>query len=387
MILSTDTQPEFGYPKPRNIRLYLKMNGWQSPDPPENGPSIWQLPTPRGTFEVIAPSSENVTDFPERVTELARTVSVAENRSPDEVLRDLATLGFDIQYIRHEYASPRGTAPLRDAAEAYSAVYSMIAAVAASLEEPRPVLPYRKPAQATNFVKRVLAGPTHSGSYVISVWTPVPPRLTPEEDAVLFEMEDEPYERRATAHLHTALSATRAAVRDVRLGEAGVGSFIERVRQGVSANLCESLVALAGEDETPFNVKFSWATDRPMPVEEPTTVQFDADNVPILSEAARTIRANLPEEDVRIRGNVIRLHRESQLRGGEVTVAGIISGDPTEKMRRVTLSLDRDDYQAAVNAHHDYADVEVVGSLTQRGNRTHLTQAREFFVQPEPGLE
>ena len=29
MTISTELQPEFGYPKPRNIRLYLRMNGWQ----------------------------------------------------------------------------------------------------------------------------------------------------------------------------------------------------------------------------------------------------------------------------------------------------------------------------------------------------------------------
>ena len=317
------------------------------------------------------------------MAELARTVSVVEDRPPDEILRDLATLGFDIQYIHHEYASPRGTAPLRDTAEAYAAIHSMITAVATSLDEPRPVLPYRKPTQATNLAKRVLAGPTGSGSYVISVWTPIPPRLTPEEDSVLFEMADEPYERRATAYLHTALRAARTAVREVRDGEARVETFIERASAGVSANLCESLVALAGENETAFDVRFSWATDRPMPVEEPM-VHFSADSLPVLSEAARVIRAQLPEEDVRVRGNVIRLHRESQIRGGEVTIAGTILGDPTEKLRRVTLSLDQSDYQAAINAHHDYTDVEVVGSLIQRGNRTYLTQPRGFLVHPEP---
>ena len=150
------------------------------------------------------------------MAELARTVSVVEDRPPDEILRELATLGFDIQYIHHEYASPRGTAPLRDTAEAYAAIHSMITAVATSLDEPRPVLPYRKPTQATNLAKEGAGGADRLRQLRDLGLDTHSPRLTPEEDSVLFEMADEPYERRATAYLHTALRAARTAVREVR---------------------------------------------------------------------------------------------------------------------------------------------------------------------------
>jgi len=128
-------------------------------------------------------------------------------------------------------------------------------------------------------MRRVLAGPVAEGSFVISIWVPVPPRLRPDEDGVLFEPEefdpDEPYARSTTRFLNRALSATRAAALDTLGGEVGLDPFTRRESEGVSANLCESLVNLSGADEMTLNVHFSWALERPVhlrvsqPVEKP----------------------------------------------------------------------------------------------------------------------
>jgi hypothetical protein len=369
--------------QPRNVRLYLGTHGWVRAAENQASPDIWELITSEGIFEVIAPSSQSARDFPQTMQELLRTISVIEDRSPTEVARDLSTLSFDVQYIHCEYEGPSGTAPLRDAVDIYKAAYGMFAAAAVTLEDPHLVLPQRRPPETSALLRKVLAGPTTTGSYVVSLWTPIPPRLTPEEDSVLFEMEeDDPYERTATQHLHQALSATRAAAHQVLSSDDGLESFIERESEGVSANLCEFLVTLSGENDTPFDVRFAWALDRPV-VGTKEVVPFAGESLPILKEAARELRARLPEEDVRLRGNVIRLHREGNLGSGEVTVAGSIVGDPDGKLRRVTISLAESDYEEAIAAHRSYEDVEMLGSLVQRGNRTSLLQAREFIRHAE----
>ena len=189
-------------PEPRNIRIYLSTHGWQR-EPDE--PTVWTLPTRQGAFEVIAPLTLRNRDFSARVAELLRTVSVAEGRAPDEVLNDLFTLRYDIQYIHGQYDGPPGTAPLRDAADLYNSAKNMMAAVSASLEEPRSVLPSpsRMSSRSNQVMRKVLAGPTGEGSYIVSVWTPIPPRLTPEEDFVLFDLDNEPPERKTTTLLYT----------------------------------------------------------------------------------------------------------------------------------------------------------------------------------------
>src|ERR1039457_4477657 len=287
---------------PRNVRLYLRTHGWERANATQDGPDVWKLVSRDGVFEVIAPSSQGTRDFSHTIEELLRTVSIAEDRSPVQVVRDLSTLRFDIQYIHCDYDGPSGTAPLGDAADVYRAAYRMFAASSATLEDPRLVLPQRRPARTVALMRRVLAGPTASGSYVVSLWTPVPPRLTPEEDWTLFEVEDEPYERAATERLHQALGATNAAARQILTSDDGLDAFIGREQEGVSANLCEALVALSGENETPFDVRFSWALDRPVATRS-QVVPFSGESLPVLREAARELRARMPEVDVRFRGN------------------------------------------------------------------------------------
>src|SRR6266536_826215 len=52
------------------------------------------------------------------------------------------------------------------------------------------------------------------------------------------------------------------------------------------------------------------------------------------------------------------------------------------KRHKVSVSLGEVDYARAITAHQEFLDVEVVGSLIQRGTRTYLSDARGFSVRP-----
>lgn len=365
-------------PDPRNVRIYLRTHGWQ-----RDGRNVWALLGSEGTFEVISPSSRESRDFSERMSELLRTLSVVEDRPAEDILNDFFTLGYDIQYVHNEYTSPPGTAPLRDAVGVYAAVQSMMSAISASLAEPAPVLGRRRTTESAQMIQSVLAGPTTAGSYVVSVWTPIPPRMTPDEDPVLFEVEDEPFARRTTSLLHTALQSAESATRMVMAGELGRSTFIDRAAEGVSANLCEALVAMSGDSRTPYDVTFSWALDRPRLASD-EAIHFDSYSFDVLSDAARWMRSQLPEENVAIRGNVVRLHREGTRVGpGEVTIAGTIRDDRSERLRKIWVSLTEADYSLALRAHEDFAEVELFGSLLQRGSRTYLNLLGPFVILPE----
>lgn len=374
-------------PQPRDVRVYLRMRGWNRVSSDFYAkPDIWMLPIGESEYEVIAPSSHRAPDYPRRIRELLRTVSVAEGRSELEVFHDLLTLVFDIQEIHSEHGDlPPGTAPLRDATAAFFAAQSMLASALSSFEEPHLVLPARRPPRASDLMRRVLAGPVAEGSFVISVWVPVPSRLRPDEDGILYEPEQfdpgESYERSATRFLNRALSATRDAALDTLAGEASLDPFTRRKSEGVSANLCESIVNLGGTEDTTLDVHFSWALEHPVRELVPV-VNFSTDMISVLRDSARSLRASVPEDDVTIRGNVVRLHREGNYNAGDVSISGVILGDEVEKLRRVTVSLAEEDYQQAINAHGSYTEVEVSGSLIQRGRRSDLTSIRNFSLLP-----
>lgn len=270
-------------PLPRNIRLYLRSRGWQRAELDASGPDVWQLDSEAGIYEVIAPSTREARDYQHRVAELLRTLSIVEDRSQLGVLRDWSTLSYHIQYVHTHPGGPLGTAPLASAAEAFTAAEALLASAAATLEEPKLILPPRRPTSAVGFMKRVLAGPTSEGSYILSLWVPIPPRLTQEEDAVLFDTGDDPFERTVTRWLNRSLDAARLATKEAMVTDAGLDAFIDRQGDGVSANLLEAVAALSGDDDRPIEVSFAWSLDRPVR-DLPPRVAFAEEFIPVLRD-------------------------------------------------------------------------------------------------------
>ncbi len=366
----------------RSLRLYLASRSWQRQERAHTIP-VWTFGEAPNQFEVLPPSTDKVPDFDSRVAEILNVLSVVEDRSEVEILRDILQVSFDVQYYRIDHDGPEGTAPLSEASAALRAAHTLLLAAATSVELPgRLVLPQRSPTQALALARRALAGPTREGSYVFSVWIPVPPKLTPEEDLVLFEIEDEPFERAATMRLHDSLVALSEAVEEVAISDAGIGAFTDRVERGVNASLCEAVATVMGESRTGVEARFSWAIDRPARI-FPSVVRIDSTSRTVLVEAAREMRSMVPEETL-VQGNVVRLHRDTHQGSGEITIAGIFVGDPDGRLRRVTVSLAETEYQAAIRAHEEFELVEVVGELVNRGTRTQLRNARNFATRPGP---
>lgn len=364
----------------RHIRTYLRSHGWDRAGGVADRPDVWHIRSGEDVYEVVAPTQAS-RDFPETVGALLSTLAVVESRSEADIFRDLSAVSFDVQYIRLRGAHQPGTAPLPEASEALRAAHAALGASATSLEDQRPVQPSRHPSRTTELLHDVLAGPTTEGSYVMSMWVPVPTPLVPDEDDVLFDLPDRPFARQATARFHDATLAARAASEEyVRLNGA-VDPFLDRVPEGLSANLCEALAAVSGSREQPFELRFAWALDRPL-AGRTAPITFEARHTLALRDAARELRSLQPEDDVEVRGVVVRLHREARSGSGEVTISGIVAHNGLERRRRVTVELSEPDYEAAIRAHDQYDDVTVTGSLTIRGTRARLTQASMFTVLP-----
>jgi hypothetical protein len=367
----------------RSLRLYLATRGWQRHERPNSIP-VWTTGDGPTEFEVLPPSSDQVPDFDSRMADILGVLSVVENRSELEILRDILQVSFDVQYYRLDHEGPEGTAPLGEASAALKSAQALLLAAASSLEFPgRLVLPNRSAANALDLGRRSLAGPTTEGSYVFSVWVPVPPRLTPEEDLVLFVIDDEPFERVATLRLHEALEALSEAINEVRTADAGLNAFTSRVNRGVNAGVCEAVAGIVGDSRIGVEARFSWAIDRPIRI-DPAPIRIDANGRDLLLEAAREMRALEPEEEVLVQGNVVRLHRDTQQGSGDVTIAGLVVGDLDGRLRHVTVSLAESDYQVAIQAHAQGDIVEVIGELMLRGTRAHLRNARSFVSRPTP---
>jgi len=251
-----------------------------------------------------------------------------------------------------------------------------------SAHQPRAVQPARRPAEVVDYLRGVRIGPSAEGSFVLSVHTPVPPRLPSTHTVRAAGLSDEPFERRVSLRIYEAVRAAYDAANAALVGPDGLGLFTDAVPLGVSANLCEALVGLAGPVGHPVEVSVNLAPSRPWAGALPP-VRFRTDHYSILESAARELRATSAEEDSVVVGNVVRLHREGGS-GGAVGIAGAVEGE--DRLRRVWVELSGDAYQTAVRAHEEMRQVSVRGDIVRRGNRAYLVRSSGFQILPEsPG--
>jgi hypothetical protein len=368
---------------PAELSMYLRAHGW-SLISQQGSAARWTLPANGDEFEVIQPLDPDVRDYASRVRDVVSVLGVAEARSELDILRRITNASMDVHLVRlFPTDQPPGMIGLEDGVQAVDSLRSLISAAAYTVfaSRPRMVQPARKPQELTNFLRNVHIGPGGEGSYVLSVHTPVPPRLSHDQPSLLDALgehviEPEAPERQVSLRVIDAAHAAQRAAEAVLMPGAGIEEFTAASARGVSANLCEALVGLAGVGRHAFELSLELAPARPAE-SGPTPVRFRPDHVSVLAAAAADLRALTPEEDVAVVGDVIRLHREAEP-NGEITIVGRV--DEQEPLRRIWLDLTGDDYQVATRAHQDERLVSVRGSLLRRGNRLVLTQPTGFRI-------
>lgn len=385
MSLSQDRLAQVTSLEPHAVLRYLGAHGWTFAENYGRG-QIWQFIPPDSTdtrpFQVLVPLDAALRDYPERMAELLDTLGTVEDRRPSEILRGLFMPSSDTQYLRLQPLGPPGTAPLLDVVPALIGLQELMlsAATSALSLQPQSVQPPVRPSPARNFVGGVRLGQTQVGSYIIAVQTALP---QPEPQQLsIFDTPStspaEPFERKVSRTLYAGiLSARDAAEHALKTNDL---SLFERFAPtGLSANLCEALVKIGGKEGRDFDLRFNWSPDYPIGLKtHPLT--FRRRSLQVLADGAKDLRARLGEHGVRVRGTVVRLHREASEGPGEVTISGYTLGDEYQRNRRYRMFLAAEPYSEANRAHDQGHEVQVLGDVEMSGNRAHIRPVHQFQV-------
>ncbi|MER5634033.1 hypothetical protein [Streptomyces nitrosporeus] len=146
----------------------------------------------------------------------------------------------------------------------------------------------------------------------------------------------------------------------------------------LSANLCEALVRIGGEEGPGFSLDFKWSSDLPM---ERPTERIRLVRPQLTALEAEALRARLGCRDMILTGSVVRLHRELAHGPGAVTVAGSFEDRDEGRLRRVRMTLDQPDCDKAAEAHRRGDEVLVRGDLTALGSAPRMEGIRSFVVR------
>jgi hypothetical protein len=366
--------------RPLELTTYLRISGWRVSGE-TNKATFWEHQTEAGeTIEILVPRRTDFADFPTRISDALQTLAAVEGRSQLEILSDLTTENADVIRIRSHSRKGEddGSIVLEDGVLLCEKAREMVLAAACAAIRKQTLFSKRKPEKAMSFLRQVRLGQTERGSYVITLISPVSPELAVGENLPLIETK-EPYEREVMLTLANALDATRKAAENA-MQQGRIDPFHKAVNQGASANLLEAVTGLseAGGDKD-VEISFSWSRSRTVPGEKFRRIVLPQDTIPIVREAARVFRATTPQEDVELRGAVVKLERSEGAGTGKVTIVGEIE----DRQRRVTVELSATAYDEAIKAHKEEIPVICAGELVKEGNSFVLRNPHSFALLTE----
>jgi hypothetical protein len=326
---------------------------------------------------VFIPTTEEV-DFEDLANLAIGKIAEVEDRQIEEVKLDISWAGWDKFSARR--ASPTTSLPIGEAVDMHVALSDLIVAGArASIEKRRAFTGGRRPSQIDLYLDRVRILPSIAGSFVARALLPLStdlndslPLIGPGQSAV-----------RLIAI--TMMVASRAAVsvaEQFANGDVDLAAWDDAVELGVSANLCDALARLCGYGEEGFpsncdlTVDWTWsAPDEP----DLNSVSITAGLAGTLALGGQYLQSSTEESPIWITGLVTRLHRESAIGPGQITVKGYVEGLDSGP-RSLKVELDERTYHEAVSAHDNGHTVKV-GAIVRRNARAlEVLQVNNFEV-------
>ena len=359
--------------RPLEVAAYLRSKSWEQKEATARA-SRWIHTIDADVFEAVVPLDESIRDYAIRMGEVLHTLALAEGRPQGEVYADLLTTFADVVRIRIDDPEAKdGTLAIETNAQIAQRTRDLLLAAACSATEHRAVWHTRNPVQAVEQVRQLRVGQSERGSYVVTVISRVSPALKVPDNGQLFESAT-PFARQVIQTLATSLATLDAAAATAALSGT-FDSFEQSVAKGVSANLCDAVAGLWGDDarQRTLEFTFSWSPARPVEAPVPSRVRFGADRIPFIREASRVMKERAPVRDFELRGAVVKLDRPPDTETGKVTVLGLVDDRPM----RVTLELQDPLYNLAVTAHADQLAFRCIGSLVREGRSYRLQNPTE----------
>ncbi len=269
--------------------------------------------------ELLLPSTSVTDDYATRISQALKVLERVEGRSQMDILNDINLAGVDVIRIRAPEANTKlASTHFRSSAGIVSLGLEMMEAAASATLVPKKVLPSRRASEVDEYLKWLELGQSERGSYVITILSRVEPMLA-EDKIKNYNLFEPPFPRRVTRTLSKALDATKGAA-TISKSSGGFQSFIDSVREGVSANLCEAIggMLIQSEHLDHIDLGISWAPKLPEK-EQSTLFTFERFEAETLFEGAAALRRESPNEGILLTGVVIKLHREPGAVDGEAS--------------------------------------------------------------------
>ena len=355
------------------LGTYLSVQGWVRQETWKDRIVVWSLETGDGVAELLVPLREQSDAYAVRLAEAVAALAGLEDRSQLDVYYDLMGAGADVIRLRPMSGQAEKSWSLNDSADLLVRTKDLLQAAARAAENPgRAVYHGRLSAAVQDYLREVRPLPGYEWGQELTVHSPVPMDYGTQTD--LGDPFQQPFPRQVTYALNQSLTEVTKTAEAIIGGE-DIASFEAVARQGVSANLCEAVAALARQSRG-VEVSVAWAPIRPSDVSG-GRFSFAESAAEVLGQGADLLRQRHPFLDAMIQGEIVRLDRHSQedFDGHAVVLAEVDARTVALDVRFNTR--DRDE---VLRAFRDNLRIRVNGDIYRAGRRHQLRDPAEFAV-------
>ncbi len=346
---------------PKGLGAYLSAKGWQLKE--EGANQIW---TGDGDEKFTIDSSNP--DFAGQVTEILGHLEKVEARPRALILDELAYADSDILRVTIKANDTENhTLSIDSSVRLMQGLQRLLSAIAWTTLEPAPYLSGKKPPQVGQYIRTIRVGSVTLEGYSQGAISP------------LQEFDQEALARRIVLRLAHALRELEATVDNpARVADETIRR--QMIDSGVSANMCDAVVMLFGKSasknkERPkigsslcVEINIVWSPMLSVPKDTPGAFTFESDVIPSLQDFAGALRETNPRENFQFQGLVTDLRRTAQAGTGKIAVSNITREEPG----KVSIELEDDLYELAIQAHRVKTPVICVGTLVKNNKSYEL---------------
>ena len=359
---------------PPLLRRYLEVHGWTRDETWRGRITMWSTVYDEQRYQILAPLMELSDTYPVRISEAISTLAEVQGRSQLDVYYEVIAGGADVIRLRTMNGKASDRRSLSESAKLLTDARELIASAARAAERPgQPVYRGRLSGSVVDYMNGIHPLPGYETGRDLTLHSRVPPDYGEQTD--MGDSFNQPFARSVALALDHGLREVENSVQEVLGGVAEISSFELAAQRGVSANMCDAVAALAG-DQHGIEINLSWAAVRPSEVSG-EYFAFAESSADVLTEGARWLRRNSPFLNAHVTGEIVRLDRESQeVFDGRACVLYELDG------RTVVLNVQFDtaDREEVIHAFRQGIEINLDGDVHRNGNRYVLENPRSFSL-------
>ena len=357
-----------------SLLSYLRSHDWQDNGPWGMGLANLYLKDHGGrTHHIFVPVRDTLADYAQAMSEAVEAIAAVEERSELDVFYDLAGTGADVIRVGAPKGATNGTLSLRQNVELLNDAYRMVASAARAAEKPQAVYRGGMSAEVSEYLNSVQPMPNYYEGHTLTLHSPVPAGIGQGDFGDEYIL---PFPRRATTKLADSLKHMEDAIDEARIGRT-LEPFDLTVEHGVSANLCDSVAALAKKGRG-IEIDLSWAEVRPSNVSN-TMFKFSDDSADVLIDVAKSFRRNEPSFDERITARVVRLEKEPPGFDGKAVMLSMRD----DRLVRIRVEFAPQVYDRVIEAFRELRTIALDGDVHPVGNTYELRNPRNLTLMAD----